>query len=444
MSENIRKDKILRILRAFQVYYLAFVCFLAASGEPIPGSCLGIGHRLENLLVIPLVIALTLIALEKSINLKFTWREGLFAAFLLFAVLGLLYSPHPDVVRKGLVQVVTATVLYLLLLHAIRTGFDIKVFACAFIAGAVLTTILGIMNRYTLGAAGTPTWGHYNTFGSFLHMPIALTLAITVFYIRQWRVLAAVVPVLVFLLIGAYVSHSRGTWLGCAVIVILTGTLTGKRGLAVAGIIAVSGLIVLVARPPQAFKEHGLRGLVNMNDQALQQRRSAIWPAATELIREKPLLGYGLNTYREVYAARRGIEKPDYRSIEDESERVNAQQKYMHRLQGNVHPHNELLQAWTSMGIAGVFFYVAMFVTVLLTYIAQRRLKLETFPAAIGLGVFAWFVGHTVHGIFDCFFFFSHAFAAAAVMLALMIGVYYSASDNKKEAPFPAPPDIVE
>jgi O-antigen ligase len=441
MSVNTRKDRTVRILRAFQVYYLAFVCFLVAFGELFPGSDFCVGRKVENLLAllaVPLIVAVVLIALERHLRLRLTWRECLLAAFLVFTALGLLYSPHPHTVRKGLMQVVAAALLYLLLLHAVRSGLHFRIFCGAFIAGAVMTTAVGIANYLSAGTAGTDTWGHYNTFGAFLHMPIALCLALTVFYLNRWRVLAVVLPVLAFLLLGTYVSHSRGTWLGCAVIVVLMGALCGKRGLAVAGVITVLGLTALLVSPPEALRQRGISGLVSMNDPAIHGRRRLIWPVAAQLVRERPLLGYGLNTYRKVYQSRHGIERPRYSEIEDGEERIRAQQHYLHRMNGNVHPHNELLQAWISLGVAGVLFYVAAFVMVLLTYIGLRRMKLEGFPAAVGAGVFAWYAGHTVHGLFDCFFFSGHAFAAAAVMFALMFGTYYH-QKRKKEAPETAP-----
>lgn len=440
-----RKKKAVKILRAFQVYYLGLVCFLAAYGELFPGQQFGMGRKIENLLVIPLIVVIALVVLERRLELKLkrqggmlsayiawhskrrlTWREYLLAAFIVFVGLGLFYSPHPDVVRKGLMQVITASILYFLLLHAVRSSFDFKVFAGAFVAGGVLTTIVGIANHFASRHAGTHTWGNTNIFGAFLQMPIALLLSATVFYLRRWRVLAAIVPVLLFLLFGTYLSQSRGAWLGCGVIVIVAGTLGGKRGMLVAGSVVFLGLLVFCISPPKRVRREGFTKLFAMTDRSMVARQKKVWPAAGRMIGERPLMGYGLNTYRKIYEEQHGVERPEYSKIEDPKERTRAQEKYVtHIMRGNVHPHNELMQAWTSLGIAGVFFYGALFVTVLLTYLELRRLKLGKFTAAMGLGVFAWYIGHTAHGFFDCFFFFRHAFASAAVMFALMFGTYY-------------------
>lgn len=424
-SENIRKDKAIRILRVFQVYYLAFVCFLVAYGELFPGCRFGMGRKVENLLVIPLVAAITLVVLERHLKLRFTWREALLAAFIAFVALGLLYTPHPKVVRKGLMQVVTAAVLYFLLLHAIRSGLDFKIVAGSFIAGGVLTAVLGIVSFQPPYGSGTAAWGHYNVYGAFLQMPAALALAAVIFYLKRWRVFVVLLPVLGVLFLGAYFSFSRGTWLGCVVIVIVSGILGGKRGLIVAGAIATLALLVFFLRPPCRIEMYKFSKLFSINQKAVSQRRESVWPAAVQMIGKRPIMGYGLNTYLAVYSAKRGITKPEYSKTEDPKEEARMEKAYLGKLLGNVHSHNELFQAWVSMGIAGVFFYVATFVTVLLTYIGLRRAKLKGFSAATGLGVFAWYVGHTVHGVFDCFFFFSRAFCAAAVMFALMIGTYY-------------------
>jgi O-antigen ligase len=322
-------------------------------------------------------------------------------------------------------QVIAASILYFLLLHAVRSSFDFRVFAGAFIAGGVLTTIVGIGNYLDTGRAGTDTWGNSNTIGTFLQIPIALALCVIVFCSKQRRILAVVVPVFLFLSLGIYFSQSRGAWLGCGVVLAVIGLLGGRRAALIAGSIAVIALLAFFLSPPERVKKHGLAKLLTMTDRAMMKRRENIWPAAGRMIGERPLMGFGLNTYRKVYEEQQGIERPDYSKIDDPKKRIGMQQAYVNKMRGNVHPHNELMQAWTSMGMAGVFFYAALFVTVLLTYLEFRRLKLQGFAGAVGLAVFAWYVGHTAHGFFDCFFFFGHAFASAAIMFGLMFGTLY-------------------
>jgi O-antigen ligase len=425
-TDSTRSAKMTRALKLFQLYFLVLVCYMVAHGKLVPWSGISVARKIESmylLLALPLFATAALVIFERKSHLHFTWRECLLAGFVAFAVLGLLYSPCPSVVRKGLWQVIAAAVLYFLLLNAGRTRRDFMALAGGFVAGGVLTSIVGIANYFSTGTAGTTAWGHYNSLGMFLELPIALVLAATTLYLRNWRVLAAAIPALALLLLGAYVTHSRGTWLACTVIVLLVTALAGRKGLVVGGSIAALGLLVFIVSPPAAFREQGLRGILRMHDDSMQQRRRDVWPAATAMIGERPLLGYGLNTYREVYAGKHGIEDPDYGKI--------SQPEYLHKLRGNVHAHNELLQAWTSMGIAGLFFYGAAFLSVVLTYIRLRRLKPDKFFAAVSLGVAAWYVGHTVHGIFDCFFFSTLAFASAAVMFALLFGAYYSQRDEK-------------
>lgn len=429
--DNAGKDRLHRILRVFQIYYLSVVCILVICGELFPGIPFRIGRRIENLLVIPFLVAIVLVILERRLKLVFTWRECLLGAFIVAAASGLFYSPYPDVVSKGLTQVGTAAVLYFLLQHALSSKSDIRLFARAFIAGGVLLAIVGIAGCISHGHAVTKTWGNPNTFGGVLLMPIALTLSIAAISVKRWVSIAALAPVLIVLLIGAYLAQSHGVRLGCGVIVVLVAALGGKRGLLIGSAIAVLGMATLFVSPSGRPEQQGFAALFGIDNKTLAGRRENIWPAATQMIGRRPITGYGLNTYREVYEEQHGIQRPDLSRIADPAERTRVFKMYIYEMRANVHPHNELMQAWISMGIAGLFFYGAVFVTVLITYIEIRRLNPRGFTNAMGLGVLAWYAGHMAYGIFHCFFFFSHAFSAASIMFVLMFGSYYFKKSGK-------------
>ncbi len=426
MNEHVksRKTNITKILRAFQVYLVACMCFLVARGELFPGVPFRVGKWPENLLIVPFLVTILIVVLERRLGIQFTWREGLLGAFVASVASGLLYSPYPDVVTRGLVQVVTAAILYLLLLHAIRSLLDIKIIVGAFIAGATVTCVVGIAHYFSFGQAGTKTWG-YRTYGNFLLMPTSIVLATVIFYMKRWRVLIVSVLVLAVSLAGIFLSQCRGTWLGLVTMMVIASVLGGWRGRLVAGLLILLGFLALFLVPPKTLENQGIVGIVKMNDSMLIGRRRDVWPFAVNLIKERPLLGYGLNTYRRLYEERHGIERPEYRNIIDAEKRKEAAQSYLWKMHNNVHPHNELLQVWTSLGIPGVLLFVACFVAVLKSYLVMGRMKLGGFPAAVRLGIVAWYFGHLATGVFHCFFFFTHAFCAGAVMFALMFGTYY-------------------
>ena len=359
---------------------------------------------------------------------RLTWRECLLGLFIAAIGGGLLYSPYPQVVRKGLIQVATATLLYFLLLHAVRSKRDFRLFAGAFVAGGVLTAIVGMLNYSHYGNTGTITWGNPNTFGDFLLMPVALCISLIIYFFRRWQVLIFVIPSLVLFLFVLYLSRSQGAWLGCGVLLALACALGCRYGLVVAALVAGLSLLVFLPCAPKWFRLH---------DQSMSQRQEEVWPFAMKLIRRRPLTGYGLNTYRELYESEHDIRRPRLSRIASAHERAQAQRTYVWKIRGNVHPHSELLQAWVSMGIPGIFFYGALFVITLLTFLRIRRLKPDKFSSAIGLGVFAWYTGHTASGVFHCFFFSERTFSVAAVMYALMFGVLYltqNESSSKQDA----------
>jgi len=153
---------------------------------------------------------------------------------------------------------------------------------------------------------------------------------------------------------------------------------------------------------------------------------------------------YGLNTYRELYEAEHDIERPHLSQIASQEQRTKAQLMYLRRMKGNVHPHNEPLQAWVGMGIPGLFFYGALFAATFVTFFRFRRLKPDAFSSSMNLAVFAWYIGHTIPGLFHCFFFSERTFSVAAVMYALMFGALYlsgSAKDANERAGKASPPN---
>jgi O-antigen ligase len=358
----------------------------------------------------------------------------LLGAFLLFASLGFLYSPHPGVVWKGLLQVTSAALLYFLLLHAARSVSELKLLCGAFVAGGVLTSVVGIAHYIEMGGAGTKTWGNPNTFGDFLCISAALALAIIVHDTGKKCLMGMLVLLVATLLLGIFLSQSFGVWLGFAVITVLVGTLGHKKGFMVMTVIAVLGFLAFFFFTPKDLHGKGegkLFGrMCRLASGSVKKRWQYDWPSATEMVKARPILGYGLNAYRDVYEDQHGIERPHLSRISSEKERAKAQSLYLSKMRQNVHPHNELLQAWTSMGIGGVFFYGALFTTVLLTYITTRRLKVSKFTAAMSLGVFVWYMGHTAIGVFHCFFFSARTFACAAIMFALMFGTLYIERDR--------------
>lgn len=420
-----KRQRIAIRLRAFQAFYLMLVCFFVATGELFTLFGFRVGRKVHVMLYLPLLLAVVIAAIEKRLGLRVTWREALLFLFIAFTALGIVYSPFPTVVRRELVYVIAAAVFYFLLLHAARSIKDFKMFCAAFLAGSVLTALVGIWNYLRHGSAGTITWSHYNVFGAYLEIPLALCLALTIFFLRRWRILPILILSLIILMLGAYLTHSRGTWLACAIIVILAGILSGRKGFLVAGPIAAAGVIGFLILVPISSLPGGKGGILSKNDSFLESRRYNIWPCAFHLAGKRPLMGYGLNVYRNACEVKYGIEKPHYSEIDDLKLRTQAERRYRHKINYNVHPHSEFLQGWTSMGLMGIFFFIMLPVSVLVTSIRLRQFKPGAFSAAIGIGGFAWYIGHVAHGAFDCFFFFEHAFCAAAIMFALIFGSYY-------------------
>lgn len=226
---------------------------------------------------------------------------------------------------------------------------------------------------------------HPNALALFMVRPLILSLAILALLPRTRWWLALPVALTGFALLGTF---SRGAWLAVSVAVAVIALDVSRRTRLALGSVAFVLLAgaVLIARDRMGNLLEG--GSVSL--------RVDIWSSAIEMIRDRPITGYGPDQFLYVYA-------PRYINPTAWNERFTS------------HAHNLLADSWIRLGILGVIAAIVVLVTVTRRLISDRagdstRTTLSR-AATIALGA------TLAHGLIDNAY-FSHDLAMSAWLLA--------------------------
>lgn len=221
------------------------------------------------------------------------------------------------------------------------------------------------------------TIGHPNHFGAFLGMCVLIGMGLFPRCAPPWRKFLLGV-FLGLMLIALYLTASRGALIATIIaIFIFAFCITLRKWKSIKqnlGKIIISIFLVLAI---------GISAIVVFWDQVEQtplvQRsvstvssimhgkipdRLSWWYSSIDMIKDKPLLGHGLSTFRDIYNTYRRV---DYSTLETDD------------MQDNITPeaaHNEYLNIAATQGLLGLFSFLAIIVFVFIKII-QTTFKTE-------------------------------------------------------------------
>jgi O-antigen ligase len=279
------------------------------------------------------------------------------------------------------------------------------------------------------------TFGQPNPFGGFMGLIAPLALMATLGYgyrlWYEWRHDRSVQPrtfllTLVYglsallVIIGLFMSWSRGAWLGFGVsIVVLLLALPRKTWQSltlVLALIAVVGLLWFSGRLPASivariesvneefFAFEDVRGVDITPDNYAVVERLAHWQAALNMIRSNPWLGVGFGNYEVAY--------PQYRLL-----------NWTFPLG---HAHNYYLNIWAEAGIIGLVGYIVLwFGIVWLTW--RARCHPDPLARFILIGLLGTWAYLFVHSITDDLY-VNNLFLHIGVMLGILAVLYNQTS----------------
>lgn len=270
-----------------------------------------------------------------------------------------------------------------------------------------LQAVIRLMPRIT-GFPGAEGGFNVNEIGGAMAFFAPFAAGIAIYEWRQrtapLRVALALLA-LALLTLALMLGQSRTAIIGVLVAVAGVILLLTRRGwgrtLALAVLAAFCVFEILIARQVLQPASVGAENLGR--DESSQAQRVDIWTGAITLIREDPLTGYGLNTFR----------------------RREVRERFVPNYEMNIipHAHNEVLQIGTDLGIPGMVVYVAWHLA--LAYMLWRAWKLGTFTVkALAVSAAAGLLAHAIFGMADAITLFDR-FTFAYWLLVGLAGSAY-------------------
>jgi O-antigen ligase len=312
--------------------------------------------------------------------------------FVAVAIASLLVAEDIDTARWELrILMIEPALLYMMIRSSAAARCEamnrktLLRLADALAAGAVVVAVVGLyqyfFTDYVEAVQGVrrilSIYDSPNHVSLTLGRVIPISLCLAAFGATRSRRLAhglALIPLTLCL----YLTYSRGAWLlGLPAALIFIGLMRGRWGkiLALGGLAAALLALVPILRTPRIATLLTLQSGTNFN-------RLVLWEGTARMIAAHPVFGVGLGNFMRHY--------PRYMLPEGGHERV------------VFHPHNLLLDTWTSLGIPGLaalaWIQVAFFGLGLRLY---RRLTIYPELQALTLGLMASMVSFLAHGLVD-------------------------------------------
>ena len=236
---------------------------------------------------------------------------------------------------------------------------------------------------------------HPNDFGVYL-LVVALVFAGVIFSVNQrFRMKALFAVPLSMILFSLYLTKSRGAWLSFILAFLALGALKARKVLAV----FVALLIITFFMLPYTVQEH-VYGAANLQSGTTWERLM-LWKGTINMIKEHPVLGFGVNTYSRNFPKYKPPEYPDVR-----------------------YAHNSYLQMASEIGTVGALIFLVFLITVLIFSLNQIVLARDSLVKDILAGLFAGLLGFSANCIVD-----THLYSVnLAVFFHIMLGFCFGLS----------------
>ncbi|MBD3379394.1 MAG: hypothetical protein GF408_02915 [Candidatus Omnitrophica bacterium] len=335
-------------------------------------------------------------------------------AYLLWVVLSCFNSEYPGESFRGVFKAVEYSLLFLAMATFRWPGGSERRFV------KVLSAAVGVfcLNGFYQYFSGTglirgrtlirndylrrvsSSFVHPNDFGAWLI--VALIVLISVLMVRRRRVYKALAAFLASItaLTALYLTKSRGAWLSFTAGFLVLGGLKARKVLAVFVL-----LFALVA----VFLPHSVQdrfsGMMDVKSGTTWERLM-LWKGALKMIKERPFLGFGVNTYSRNFP---DYKPPDYPDVR--------------------YSHNCYLHMASEIGVPGALFFISFVLTVLITAGRRLRRMRDKEARAVTAGLVAGLTAFALNSSVD-----THLYSLTlAVYFHILMGFCYSLSRRSEK-----------
>ena len=434
------------------LHILVFLVPIAVSNPSVIGiDALPFTYDQFDIVKVFVMRALVLVAgaawswglLTRGGNVRVTRVEWLVLAVLAWLVLTTALSVHPATAVfgkyrrfEGLLSFMTYMGAFFLTFQVVDRPAKIRALARTLVLGGVLVAFYGILQYLGLDPASWgrlpfeanrafSTYGNPDLLGGYLIFPLAISLALA-FSEQETRMRALYWGAFLLIAFCWLVAFVRGAWIGGTVALIALGIAVARSrtrytsvdwsftGL-VAGVLGLATVRSLSSNDAVMNVAARITSIFKFNEGSAQTRFQ-IWEAAIAAIKERPVFGWGADTFRllfprfkpEAYTQTAG-----YLSVAD-----------------NV--HNYPLQLATAIGIPGLLMLYALFAWTLAVS-AKWAFSRGSGPSRLLMaGFWAAVLGYIVH------LFFGLSVTGSTIFLWVSMGVLLSPGAKVREVRAPA------
>lgn len=289
---------------------------------------------------------------------------------------------------KGLIRTIKYIVLYFALIDLFSEENPLRLkrvfWGILFIAGftflnGIFQDIFGFdfIRQHTIDKLDylhrvNGSFVHANDFGAYIILVLPLTFIFLSSRFSKANRLAA----LIICLLGFYCllrTSSRGAWLGFIIGAVIYFIYYKKKFSLAIPLAMISFVIVF----PNALK----RVLsIFSSQQSTVWERLKLWQGTWDMVKEHPILGFGINTFSEYFPKFKPADYPDLK-----------------------YTHNSYLQMWSEIGLIGLIIFLALIFTVMVLALRKNKEKIKISPQSgqILLGLTCGYIAFLIHAGLD-------------------------------------------
>ncbi len=333
--------------------------------------------------------------------------------FFLWSVLSCVNSDYFRESFRGIFKVLEYALIFVIVSTEMRKEVMVKRSIYVIIAAVLITCTNGMVQYFT--GEGlirhrqlihmdylrriSSSFIHPNDFGVYLLVVTIIFLSFILSKDNRFRAKAGLLVPFVLSITSLFLTRSRGAWISFAGAFLVLGALKAKKMLA----ISLALLLIVFIMLPYTVQE----SIFSMTDikSGTTWERLMLWKGTIDMVKEHPILGFGINTYSRNFPKYKPPEYPDYR-----------------------YTHNSYLHMASEVGIVGMLIFLFFLLAVLVYSLKGIYLMTGGTRKNLAGGLFAGLVGFSICCIVD-----THLYSVnLAVFFHLLLGFCFALTHHAR------------
>lgn len=332
------------------------------------------GFRMVGLYGLLLVLILRLAVGQEKINFR-DWTSGAFAALIAWALVSSIASPYPaeslNAMRKDLLPLVIiflATTIEFKSFNELKPLLWVAVSSFCVVTGLSFAELVNVgfnwQDFHTLTLTTKSFAAGFANNGGF-YLPFIAAWILSAEDSRWKKLLGGLTVALGIILVIAYDSRTALVAIPFAILSSLILNRRLKMLLLVAVAFIVSLSLMLAVNPNESVSQR-FRSLSNTETFTTNtglSGRLGIWTGVVQLIKDRPVLGYGCGWKKLSWAVRDSGYPEEWKKTAPDSYHYFITATKLRY--GEVNPHNLLLQISFEIGVTGLVIFLWLWGTVM-------------------------------------------------------------------------------